>query len=293
MRRPTLLAAMLVVFVQLAHGADIVIEKTGKPGIDVSGLNARGGNAAVFKNVLQGDLARSGWFDIAAKGHAEYVVLGDCAESGGDLSATCEVRNGPGTKKYLGKTYRDSSGNARRLAHKVADEIVFALKGVKGIASTRIAMVGKTGSKKDVFLCDADGGNICQLTHDGTIICLCLNWSPDGNAITYTSDASRFSDVYMINLAGNTRRRIMKFPGQNVGADISPDGERIAVVLSKDGNNELYTTDINGGNPIRLTTTRADEAMPGWSPDGRTPRVRVKQVGIAATLCHVGSGGRL
>jgi TolB protein len=269
MTRQMLIAVALAVLVQLAHGADIVVEGKGKPGIDLSGLNAAGGNAAVFKNVLQGDLARSGWFDIAAKGRAEILVLGDCVESAGDLSATCEVRNGAGTKRYLGRTYRDFSGNARLLAHKVADEIVFAVKGVKGIASTRIAFVGKTGKKRDVYICDADGGNVCQLTHDGTIICLALNWSPDGTSITYTSDASRFSDVYTINLANSTRRRIMKYPGQNVGADISPDGERVAVVLSKDGNNELYITDIDGGNPVRLTTTRADEASPSWSPDGR------------------------
>lgn len=252
-------------------GADVVVEKpgAGKLGIDLSGLNTLGGNAAVFRKVLEGDLDRSGWFTVAEKGRAGILVVGDCSDSGGDLSVTCEVRNQAGTKKYLGKTEHDTGANARKLAHKVADEIVFAVKGVKGIASTKIAMVGKIGGKKDVFLCDTDGGNVTQITRDGTIICLALTWSPDGNSLLYTSDVSRYSDVYMINLKDYKRRRIMKYPGLNIGADVSPDGKRIAVVLSKDGNPALYITDINGENPVRLTPPpRAAEANPSWSPDG-------------------------
>jgi TolB protein len=252
-------------------GADVTVEKTGtgKLGIDLSGLNAAGGNAALFRKVLEGDLNNSGWFTIAEKGRAGILVAGECADSGGDISITYEVKNQAGTKKYLGKTDHEAGANARKLAHKVADDIVFAVKGVKGIASTRIAMVGKIGGRKDVFLCDADGGNVTQITRDRTIICLALTWSPNGDSLLYTSDASRYSDVYMINLNDFKRRRIMKYPGLNIGADVSPDGNRIAVVLSKDGNPGLYVTDINGENPMRLTRMpRAAEANPSWAPDG-------------------------
>ena len=51
----------------------------------------------------------------------------------------------------------------------LADEIVQAVKGVKGIASTRIAMIGSHGARKDLYLCDADGGNLVKITNQGAV----------------------------------------------------------------------------------------------------------------------------
>jgi TolB protein len=60
----------------------------------------------------------------------------------------------------------------------------------------------------------------------------------------------------------------MKYPGTNSGAAFSPDGGRIAVTLSKDGNPELYVTGGGGGGARRLTRTKGVESSPTWSPDG-------------------------
>jgi hypothetical protein len=46
---------------------------------------------------------------------------------------------------------------------------VLALTGFPGIASTRIAMVGNATGHKEIYICDADGENLRQVTRDGSI----------------------------------------------------------------------------------------------------------------------------
>lgn len=253
----------------LASDARVVVAKTGasKSTIDLSGLATAGAGAAVFHKTLENDLARSGYFTVIPGGGGAFRVNGSCTDAGGSLSARCEVRNALG-KSFLDKTYSEDSKKARRLAHKAADDILWALKEVKGIASTRIVMVGDVGGKKDLYMCDADGGGMVQLTRDG-VPCVSPRWSPDGNSISYVSFRSGFADVYIMDLNSYQWRRISDFPGMNGGGAFSPNGREVALVLSKDGNPELYTMSARGGRATRLTRTlRIAEASPSWSPNG-------------------------
>jgi TolB protein len=48
----------------------------------------------------------------------------------------------------------------------------------------------------------------------------------------------------------------------------SPDGKQLAMVLSKDGNPELYVMDLATKNLRRVTRNRAIDTEPSWLPDG-------------------------
>jgi len=50
---------------------------------------------------------------------------------------------------------------------------------------------------------------------------------------------------------------------------VSPDGRKVAMILSKDGWTDLYVGDVDGGNLKRLTKSPEDESSPCWSPDGQ------------------------
>ena len=49
---------------------------------------------------------------------------------------------------------------------------------------------------------------------------------------------------------------------------LSPDGRRVAFESGRDGNFEIYAMDVDGGNPVRLTTHPASDRDPAWAPDG-------------------------
>jgi len=221
-----------------------------------------------FLDVLCADLVRSGWFTVSDA--APVIVLrGTCQVAGSSLEVRCEVLNRVTGKFYFARVYREEAARAPAAAHALADAVVEAVKGVKGIASTRIAMIGSREGMKDLYVIGSDGQDLVLLTRDG-VPSLSPAWTPDARSLFYTSFVRGFPDVYRIDLERVRRTRVVAFPGINTGAQVSPDGRFLALVLSKDGNPEIYTQELSSGKLTRITrTAHAAEASPVWSPDGR------------------------
>jgi TolB protein len=243
------LACLLPLVASAEEQPRIKIVKSSRLNIAVAGFSG------ADLETLRKDLVNSGYFTVTAADQAQYTARGGESQ---------DVLTDRGGRTLLSKSY-GISGRARM--HRFADDIVHTLTGAPGIASTKIAFVSTRTGKKEIYTCDADGSNLIQLTHDGTIsVSPCI--SPDGRTVLYTGYQSGYADVYRVNLASGARSRIIKFPGTNSGASFSPDGSRIAVTLSKDGNPEIYVTGSGGGSARRLTRTPGVESSPTWSPDG-------------------------
>ena len=232
--------------------ARIKIVKSSKLNIAITGL------AGSDLDTLKRDLTGSGYFAITGADQAQFTAN---ASAGGELHGTVTGSDG---QVSLTKSY---GGSGRTAVHRFADDIVQALTGARGIAGTKIAFVGTRTGKKEIYTCDADGSNLVQLTHDGTIS-VSPGMSPDGQSLVYTGYQSGYADVYRITLTSGARTRIIKYPGTNSGAKFSPDGGRLALTLSKDGNPEIYVTSSGGGSARRITRTPGVESSPTWSPDG-------------------------
>ena len=224
------------------------------------GLNTfSGSDGAALAQIVQRDLQLSGAFSVGGPNSGNFQV--SASSSGSSLKGSVSERGG---KSLLERSY---SGSTRAQAHAFANDIVETLTGKKGIAGTRVAFVATQSGQKEIYMVDADGSNLTQLTKDRSIS-VAPALSPDGHKLAYTGYQSGYADVYEIDLASGSRRRIMKYPGTNSGAAYSPDGNRFAVTLSKDGNPELYVTNSSGESPRRLTFTPGVESSPTWSPDG-------------------------
>lgn len=237
--------------------------------VDCSGLRAAGPQARLLVETLEGDIRRSGWLTPSAAGRGTVNVSGACADRGDGVQLQCAAVLHATGQTYFSRTYNASAGQVRQLAHQVADELVAAITGKRGIASTRLLLVGLRGGSKEVYVCDADGGNVQQVTRDDSVSLL-PRWAPDGQRFVYTSFKGGFPDVYEVDLQAGQRTRIAKFSGLNVGASYAPDGRTIALTLSKDGNPELYTMAPDGDRLTRLTRSAgAGETSPSFSPDGR------------------------
>jgi TolB protein len=252
----------------MAYPADIRIMKAGsaESSIDLSALKCPSDEVStIFRKTLENDLNRSGYFRVVA-GKAEFVMVGE-VEAGGKINVHCEVYNTASRENVFSKGYRETPQEARSLAHKVVDDLIFKITGRPGIASTKILFVSNRTGIKELYLCDADGANITQLTKDNTISVM-PKWAPDGKRFIYTSFKSQYPDVYIVNLETGRRECIADFPGLNSSAAMSPNGREIALILSKDGNPELYIMQYPSGKLMRLTRTKATEASPSWSPDG-------------------------
>lgn len=98
-------------------------------------------------------------------------------------------------------------------------------------------------------------------------------WSPDGRFFAFEASFTSFRDLYRVDLSPGTaptQRRLTDHPAGNYEPAISPDGQKIAFVSSRDGNAEVYVMQADGAAPTRLTDAVMDDFGPRWSPDGGT-----------------------
>jgi len=241
--------------------------KTPKDPISLSRLTTSGQNAALFKQVLQNDLERSGHFIIDPS--AQTAVSGQASDTAGGLNASVNV-------SWAGRTFAWNNAatpaDARRSAHALADQIVRQIKGKPGMASSRIVFIKRNGpNNSDLFVCDADGGNITQLTFDNRAV-VGPRWDTDSRNLFFTSYVSGGPVVYRMPAEPRAQKQtIANFKGLNTGAAPSPDGKSIAIILSIFDNPDLFLLARGTGKYTRLTKTpRSSEASPVWSPDGKS-----------------------
>jgi len=86
---------------------------------------------------------------------------------------------------------------------------------------------------------------------------------------------------------------VAAYAGLNTSAAVSPDGARVAMILSKGGSPDVYVADIDGGNIKRLTTTRETESSPCWSADGLSILFTSRVSGRAQLYTIPALGGKM
>ncbi len=127
-------------------------------------------------------------------------------------------------------------------------------------------------------------------------------WSPDGTLITFESKRDGQAELYLINADGTGLTRLtehadwadyrpvwqpatagaapatlpaspVRLSAPAVAASPTPPAVtsikgRIVFSSDRDGNFEIYTANVDGSDPVRLTDSPAADGEPVWSPDG-------------------------
>ena len=161
----------------------------------------------------------------------------------------------------------------RRLAHRIADEVVYQFTGERGIAETKIAYVSQQGTNKELVMIDYDGFNQAPITNLRSTS-LSPAWSPVDSSVAFTSFFKGYPYLFRV-YPFNPRRRgqepelMSAWPGLNTAPAWAPDGRVIALTLSKGGNPDIYTLRVGTSDFRQITNSRGIETDPSWSPTGR------------------------
>lgn len=258
--------------------------------------------------IIQADLERSGQFrgvdttggaideitrpDVAAwrqKG-ADALVTGSVSRlADGRFDVRFRLWDVVRGQDLGGQSYAVTQGDLRLSAHRIADFVYEKLTNEKGIFSTRVAYVTKSGTRFNLWVADADGEN-AQTALASLEPIISPAWSPNGGQLAYVSFESRKPVVYVHDVASGRRRLIANFRGSNSAPAWSPDGRTLAVTLSRDGGSQLFTIDANGGEPRRLAQSGSIDTEPAFSPDGKSIYF-VSDRGGAPQVYRMGTAG--
>jgi Tol biopolymer transport system component len=120
----------------------------------------------------------------------------------------------------------------------------------------------------DLFVMDADGSNVRQLTHTRAAEGY-PSWSPDGRLIAFEADDPTGNfDIYVMNADGSNTRRLTQDPRRDVGPAWSPDGRKIVFMSDRGGPEfDIYEMNADGSDVERLTAGQTNW-FPQFSPDG-------------------------
>ena len=241
--------------------------------VDVSGSGAR--KFSVSVNVANADFAKCLARNLKLSGLFTIDKSGSIKVSGGSGSVRVE---GMGKAISSSAPFGDAK-SARDAARKLSDSMCEAFGKQKGFACDRIVFLNRGGSRGssgtlpgEICVTYPDGYDIRQLTRDGKMTVF-PRWMKDGETILFIGDLRGAPQIWEMNTATGKRNAKWSFKGTPTGIAVSPDGTRVAAVLSFQGNPELYViSNIASANPswTRLTNTKfASEGQPTWSPDGK------------------------
>ena len=175
-------------------------------------------------------------------------------------------------KSLYQKKIRVHNSGFRRIAHFLSDKIYYVLLGQKGSFDTRLSYVtvieNKNGGRTyKLQISDSDGYNPQTVVRSSNPI-LSPAWSKDQKKLAYVSFKNNRSEVFVMTPFLKTIPiKLPKFDGIASSPTWHPDGESIALTLSKNGNKDIYLYDFKS-KPIPLTTNIAIDTEASFSPDG-------------------------
>ena len=77
------------------------------------------------------------------------------------------------------------------------------------------------------------------------------------------------NNIWVVERAGGSARRLTSFQGQTQNPKLSPDGKQVAFSAEYAGNIDVYVMPVEGGQPTRLTWHPGADLVQGWTPDGK------------------------
>lgn len=203
-------------------------------------------------------IVKDPWVQIGAQGVSKCTVT----DAGGQVKLSCNLFEvARGDKVVLAKTFTGKRDGVRLLVHQWINKVIGYFTGEDGVFGTQLLFSRRVSEKvKHVMTADWSGGNVGRVTRNKSINILPA-WGP-GGSVYYTSFVEGFPYLYRTG----QRKPVLRHPGVNMGAAFF--GGRMAVVLSKDGNPEIYVGGADGSGLKRLTNSGSIDVSPSWSPDG-------------------------
>ena len=128
---------------------------------------------------------------------------------------------------------------------------------------TQLAFVSDVDGDEDIYLYSIQDGQLEKLT-DNTAQDFSPSFSPDGNDIVFISNMhDEFKwEIYKVNLKNKRTKRLTNNRYWDGFPRFSSDGKSIVYSSKRNGSEDIFVMNTNGGNEQVLYTSDADENDP-------------------------------
>ncbi len=257
---------------------------------ELTGKNAQDKD---ISNIIQANLERSGRFNVVIpdaiidqnvdaqhwkRQNIEAVVSGSIEQQSDKIyKLSVSLFDVYSNKQLFTKTTRVHVSGFRKVAHQLSDHIYEALLGESGSFNTLLTYVTVTTDAKGnkeyrLNISDSDAMNVKSRIKLKTPI-LSPVWSPnrkyEHKKIAYVSFENGRSEVFI--WYPYTRRKIEKLPrfdGIASAPSWHPNGKSLVLTLSKNGNKDIYSYNLEDKKLTRLTHNPSIDTEASYSPDG-------------------------
>ncbi len=99
--------------------------------------------------------------------------------------------------------------------------------------------------------------------------------SPKGDSVAFTiTDVDKVANksttqIYLVPLGGGEVRQLTNDEHSSASPRWSPDGEKLAFISARDGEDQIWTIDVSSGALKKITSLSTGAGDPVWSPDGK------------------------
>jgi len=248
-------------------------------------VEGSGGGAVTVRDQLVFDIDFSGLLITVPENEAFVKLSARVSGSEGswNISARAEAEGeGVLIKEYQGSSLHD-------MVHSLSDDLVFALTGEQGIASTRIAYIVRGGEEWRLVVKSLDPRPSATIMRDGQVLTTPA-WSPLGDRIAFTSYRAGTGDIYTYSFTSGSASRIIS-GGVNTAPAWSPDGSHLAFTRSENGSSDLWLYSVSGGGSTPLTARSSIETSASFSPNGLQLIFTSDRVGYPQLYWMSASGG--
>ncbi|MDE0422668.1 MAG: Tol-Pal system beta propeller repeat protein TolB [Gammaproteobacteria bacterium] len=204
----------------------------------------------------------------------DYLVIGRAwAEANGAVSVVYHLFDVNSEREVASSRVTAAPEQLRDVAHRIADEVYEQITGIRGAFSTKLlyVLVENAASRSPTYhlkIADSDGARGRTVFRSREPL-LSPSWAPDAGRIAYVSFETGKSTIVVHNLVTGERTHVAAYPGINGAPEFSPDGTKLAMSLSRDGNSEIYTLDLASRELRRITRwPTAIDTEPSWTADG-------------------------
>ncbi len=217
------------------------------------------------EELLRRTLIRCGWFRVQDSGAADYQL--QAAWGGDDSRGRLRLALGSGGETVF-EFVTPESHPPRRSVFQAVDMLLNRLFDVPGIASGRLAFVLTDNEQKEIYTMNFDGTEVRRITRNRSISTE-PSWGGRGiERLFYTYYEPTQMSIMQAEPNLGRQRRIARFRGLNAGARVSPDGNQLAMSLSRGGAVNLYLMDLNTNQTTQVTRDSDVNTSPTWSPGG-------------------------